>query len=889
MKKKKRKINFSKLLIYELIIGILTSIIISSTYSRYTTTNSSAAEACVAKWSFQTNGFDTMDIVDVSFKNLTDKVADGKIAPGVFGDFSVEIDTTGCEVAVEYLVELFDLENVPQNMKFYSDSQYTHELQQEIDGDSFKYSIKGIMLLPEINQTPVKIINIYWKWNYENESGNDDDTLIGQNPSQVLYKIRVVGVQADPRTKYNITYDSNGGEQISYSQDKIESYDVEIPDITVERTGYDFEGWSTNENATEAEYVAGQTFDNDANTTLYAVWKPKKYQVTYNYATNGGTSTTATTAEIEYGSPVDLSKTATKAGYQFVGWNLSSLSHQPISELTQPANDITLYAIFKKEITATFKYYNNSTTTLTDEMYNNDTYARFTEPQIQNQVGNYNFNGWTLTNTYSAQTVELGNFRLSENKTYYAKYIKNISIGFNSNGGTGNVPETITGTAYMNYLGQETGVTVNMPTNTLRKEDSVFDGWNDNQNGTGNNYTPGTNYEITENKTIYAKWNIVTEPVPYSLYDSTYSIGETYYFVADGSKNTGTLWGTYIYTSDSSVTSAALQLGLLSGSNDSKIIRVKKLAGQSTYNAATMNGITSRSYPSYSSSFVFLDENGDEIIAPNLTISSTATDNSITINTSASVYNGYSVDCCYYKIDSGGYVTDGLSHTFTNVTPYVNHIITVKLKDSAGKESTEKTLTAKTTATIPRPTYQISSNATVLGGVSYYPSGTNVIITYANNMTNISGSYRIVYDDNTNNVAWTSTTNNSAQISLSKSGTIYMKNTDANGYDGETVSVYIQIVQNAPTNMSSYGTYVGNEYIFTVTGTSSGSVWGTDIYTSDSNLGKAAVHAGLVSVGESKILKIKMLAGQSSYTGTTRNGVSTYSYGSYSGSYMFVN
>ena len=49
-----------------------------------------------------------------------------------------------------------------------------------------------------------------------------------------------------------------------------------------------------------------------------------------------------------------------------------------------------------------------------------------------------------------------------------------------------------------------------------------------------------------------------------------------------------------------------------------------------------------------------------------------------------------------------------------------------------------------------------------------------------------------------------------------------------------------------------------------------------------------AVHAGLVAVGETKTVTIRILPGRDSYPSTTRNGVTTTSFGSWQGSYEFV-
>src|SRR5262249_15208636 len=54
-----------------------------------------------------------------------------------------------------------------------------------------------------------------------------------------------------------------------------------------------------------------------------------------------------------------------------------------------------------------------------------------------------------------------------------------------------------------------------------------------------------------------------------------------------------------------------------------------------------------------------------------------------------------------------------------------------------------------------------------------------------------------------------------------------------------------------------------------------GSVWGTDIYTDDSPLAAVAVHAGVLQVGQKGVVKVTILPGQQSYTGSTRNGVTT--------------
>jgi|SRR5687768_7051592 len=64
-----------------------------------------------------------------------------------------------------------------------------------------------------------------------------------------------------------------------------------------------------------------------------------------------------------------------------------------------------------------------------------------------------------------------------------------------------------------------------------------------------------------------------------------------------------------------------------------------------------------------------------------------------------------------------------------------------------------------------------------------------------------------------------------------------------------------------------------------------GQVWGTGTYTDDSSVCSAAVHAGLISLAQGGTFVISVKPGQQSYSGSTRNGVATSSYGEWEGSF----
>lgn len=66
------------------------------------------------------------------------------------------------------------------------------------------------------------------------------------------------------------------------------------------------------------------------------------------------------------------------------------------------------------------------------------------------------------------------------------------------------------------------------------------------------------------------------------------------------------------------------------------------------------------------------------------------------------------------------------------------------------------------------------------------------------------------------------------------------------------------------------------------------SVWGSDIYTDDSSICGAAVHAGLIDREEGGTVTLELRPGQDSYAGAERNGIRSSPYGSYGGSFTFV-
>lgn len=89
-------------------------------------------------------------------------------------------------------------------------------------------------------------------------------------------------------------------------------------------------------------------------------------------------------------------------------------------------------------------------------------------------------------------------------------------------------------------------------------------------------------------------------------------------------------------------------------------------------------------------------------------------------------------------------------------------------------------------------------------------------------------------------------------------------------------------VRKDPGALRAQPSDMGKAFLYEVTGSLTGSIWGSQIYTTDSHLGTAAVHAGVLKPGQRGIVRVWILPGQSHYGASTSNAVTSYGYGPWS-------
>jgi hypothetical protein len=77
------------------------------------------------------------------------------------------------------------------------------------------------------------------------------------------------------------------------------------------------------------------------------------------------------------------------------------------------------------------------------------------------------------------------------------------------------------------------------------------------------------------------------------------------------------------------------------------------------------------------------------------------------------------------------------------------------------------------------------------------------------------------------------------------------------------------------SDIRSLESKIGQTFVFEATGNLRGPLWGTDIYTSDSDLGAACVHAGLLQPAEKGAVKVTIVAPVPVFAGSTRHGMTS--------------
>jgi autotransporter-associated beta strand protein len=246
-------------------------------------------------------------------------------------------------------------------------------------------------------------------------------------------------------------------------------------------------------------------------------------------------------------------------------------------------------------------------------------------------------------------------------------------------------------------------------------------------------------------------------------------------------------------------------------------------------------------------------------------------------------------------------------YTFSNLdlAPGIHHLRVIQ-NDVAGNWSAPGTALRANIDTQPPVTPTVffsdtSSRTPTLSG-TYDASNTEQLVVRINNLVygvtagtsvNIDGTATITVAGLVLNAAsgtWSLAIPRERELSASLAGTLYTVTVMATDLAGNRVisnsrdqlrlsSAEIGgagIPISTPVNMLAYASQIGQLYSFSVTGRAqlNGSLQGSDLYALNTNLNIAAVHAGMVAVGETKTVSVMIMPSGSS-PASVRNGVSS--------------
>ena len=300
---------------------------------------------------------------------------------------------------------------------------------------------------------------------------------------------------------YTVSYDANGGTGAPGRQTKTYGVTLTLTTLIPTRRNYSFVGWSKDRNATSASYTAGGSYTDNADVTLYAVWRydPETYSIRYN--ANGGTGAPANQSKT-YGVPLTLSAVKpTRAGYEFLGWatsrNATTSEYAPGERYTDEES-VTFYAVWRyipKTYTVSYDA-NGGGNTPASQTKTEDVTLILTST-IPTRYG-YTFKGWAMSSSATSATYQSGgSYTANESVTLYAVWeINTYTVSFDANGGT-NAPNSQKKTHGQNLI-----LTVAIPT----RPNHVFLGWAADSSATSIAYAPGATYTAEEDVTLYAVW-----------------------------------------------------------------------------------------------------------------------------------------------------------------------------------------------------------------------------------------------------------------------------------------------------------------------------------------------------------------------------------------------
>ncbi len=417
---------------------------------------------------------------------------------------------------------------------------------------------KGDSIGDAMPTTPVKTNYTFDKWvNTADSSDFDKTTTVNSN----------ITVKAIYKSDITVNFNINDGTTPAtpFATDKGAPSKSYTAPSDPTRANYTFVGWNTKANGsgkfiTAADYATLNDVSTAAGGTnpveLYAYWAdapvtPGKLpgnetpndngvKVTFDSNASGSASSTVTDANPKYVYPhlgdalgTLMPEAPTRTNYKFVGWNTkadgSGTTFTDATAITTTLDGVTangskynlvVYAQWdiadnvdaNDKVTITFndnKDGNGGTNVKTVTIFKGDSLGYdVTAPTNKG----YTFDNWyggTVTGgSLSMTTTAFDKTKpINSNTDYYAKWLSDITIRYDVNGGVGTYNDVV-GAPTANYTD---------PAQNPTKTNYVFIGWNTKPNGSGN-FVTSAKYPTLNDVSLAAQGSEASAPTTVTLY-----------------------------------------------------------------------------------------------------------------------------------------------------------------------------------------------------------------------------------------------------------------------------------------------------------------------------------------------------------------------------------
>ncbi len=323
-------------------------------------------------------------------------------------------------------------------------------------------------------------------------------------------------------------------------------------------------------------------------------------------------------------------------------------------------------------------------------------------------------------------------------------------------------------------------------------------------------------------------------PDPGVLFAYSNAIGRPLFFRVTGDRKKA-VWGTNPYTPDSGLASAAVHAGVLKA-GQTGVVKVTMLPGRPSYSGSTKNGFTSSKWGSSPVSYLVervteKDEDAAEAPSPMSPVPSPAMPHRVMTYGAPNGYNGY--------------------------------VAAPRVEWSEA----------------PRPRAYVRPTATL--SAAKLPGDAQRLV------DDFHAESAAIHKSAKHKIAGL---RHKAISDLKPLQDTYTRQTKLD--EAVAIRDYVRQLKQPDENVladpgspNAVPLSIGRVFYFRVTGRQGGTVWGTDIYTADSALATAAVHAGVLKEGQTGVVKVTILPRQNAYQGSTRNGITSGGHGPYPISY----